>query len=184
MEEELFTHIEFNKLKHRLLSIVEFIQKSDLASSQTIAEINKIGHSETDVYIGKLSVSEIFREVVETLRKYDALQFERYKEWLFSEGKDYKEISLSDSSKWTLRLGENPNKFIHIHPSREQKLVLRLNASTLKTAILFLTANHDKDNNLVEINKLRTEYLNLPPIKSLAIAKKLESTINFLRAKL
>jgi hypothetical protein len=95
------------------------------------------------------------------------LVFENYKKWLFEKRSEYKLIEISDSSVWTLRLG-NQERYVHIHPGRYSPFTLRVKALTLKTAIAVLIIKHEKSFPLMDtlqINEVRKEILNSPPVK-------------------
>jgi len=176
--------IEFNPLKHHLGYIKIFLNENIKLPPERFSEKLKIiGHSAMDVYFGKLTLNDILFATFLFLKSNNLLNKKTFIEWLFNNGKDYKVISLKDKSKWTLRPGKDEKKFIHLHPARNQPLVIRLKANTLKSALLFVAFSTNQKqitNNfdLNELNNLRWKYLNLPPIKNLEESKKLEFVIN------
>jgi len=112
---------------------------------------------------------------------------EQYKYWLGREGKDYRLVKLKDNSIWTLRLGENPGRYVHIHPGRNSPQTIRVKATTLKTAIsilCFVQAGQIEPIETVTINEIRKKYLNEPPLKSFSTASGLGRMINLLSKKL
>ncbi len=180
--------IEFNPLKHHLEFIRQFIIENSSSAPEQVAErIKIIGHSATDVYFGKLSVGEIIIQVSDFLMRNNLLWRQSFFEWVFNNSDEFKIINLKDNSLWTLRAGKNPNKFVHIHPARNQPMVIRLKANTLKTVLLFLASGsygpQGKDD-FATINILRKEFLKLPPVKSLAESKRLEFLIKLLREQI
>ncbi len=132
--------VNFNCWKHH----AGFIKQQIKLHSRTRDQIQLkkhllvIGESQMDLYFGKLSPSEISREIISYLKKEKSFSFDRYIGWLKTETKDYKLIRLSDKSIWTLRLGENQERYVHIHPGRYSPNTIRVKATTLKTAILIL----------------------------------------------
>jgi len=94
---------------------------------------------------------------------------------------------LIDKSVWTLRLGENTERHIHLHPGRHSPQTIRVKAATLKTAILCLclvNAGQTETIETVTINEIRKKYLNEPPIKSFISASGLGRMISLLSKKI
>jgi hypothetical protein len=179
-------NIEFNELKHHLGIIASFVKTNAGKRNIAMEEVVKIGHSVLDVYTGILSVENILEEIASYLQKFNCTNYEQYKKWIYAEGKDYRIIKLSDDSEWTLRLGEKENKFVHIHPCRNRDLTIRLNSSTLKTAILFLVSYYGEENICLKekIDEVRMKYLMLPPIKSLETSGKLLNIISLIKSRI
>ncbi|KOY84933.1 hypothetical protein AD998_01090 [bacterium 336/3] len=173
MKSENLSPILFNAWKHHWKyiqkQIKEFEQIEDLNN-----QIKIIGHSVLDLYIGSLSVENIYQEVISILQEKDCLEEEKYLKWL-QENKNYQEIELSDNSIWTLLKGNEVNKYIHIHPSRYSPNSIRSNANSLKTAILSLLyqTKNDININLEIINMIRNSYLLLSPIRSIEESRKI-----------
>ena len=180
--------IEFNPLKHHFEFIKKFLIDNSASPSELIAEKLKIiGHSATDVYLGKLGIQEIINQVLVFLKKENLLSKELFFEWVFNNTKEFQIIKLSDTSLWTLRAGKEPDKFVHLHPARNQPMVIRFKANTLKTALLFLASGNSvpqSNDDFERINILRKEFLKLPQVKSLAESKRLEFLINLLREQI
>jgi hypothetical protein len=131
-------------------------------------EILLIGGSLMDLYLGELTPAEIARSITTYLDLRKVTGMRSYREWLGGEGRDFREVEIEDHSGWTLRLGEKKERYIHIHPSRYSPHTIRVRSSSLKSAILFC-ALHDgeTENILADINRVRKEFLNLPPLKNL-----------------
>ncbi len=186
LELTMTENIEFNKLKHHLGTIATFVRQNAGKSKFAANEVLKIGHSVSDVYTGILSVENILEEIAEYLQNMNCTNIEQYGKWIYSGGEDYRLLKLSDSSEWTLRIGEKENKFVHVHPCRNQNLTIRLNASTLKTAILFLVSFYGQEHiDLKEkINEVRVKYLTLPPIKSIESSEKLIEIISLIESRI
>ena len=131
-------------------------------------KIKCIGDSRIDVYLGKLSSAEIIVEVLSYLDKHGLLDQKSYFDWIRFQKKHYQEIELSDGSSWTLLVGNQSDKYIHIHPSRYSRHTLRMNSATLKTVIFALTIGESLDYSFYSLdfmNKIRTDWLNLSPVK-------------------
>ena len=72
-----------------------------------------------------------------------------------------------DSSRWVLRLGDEPERFIHLHPGRWSPATVRMRANVIKTALLVLAhvrlIGGDPMNRDV-INEVRQAHLGLSPL--------------------
>ncbi len=176
--------IEFNPLKHHLDYIRNFLKENkNNTPANIVRKLKIIGHSATDVYLGRLKVNEILSEISDYLNAHNLFNKNNFFEWVFNNSLKYRIISISDGSNWTLRFGNNPAKFIHLHPARNQPMVLRLKANTLKSALLFLTVGNGLRNKNYSdkiMNNLREIYLALPPLKSLNESSRLEYLIKLL----
>ena len=140
-----------------------------------------IGESLMDLYLGKLTPEEITGSMISYFRKQKILNREDYRVWLTSGRKEYRNLVMKDESIWTLRLGVKEGRYIHVHPSRYSPHTIRVRSSSLKSAILYciLETQNDK-NQLSFINKIRKEYLSLPPLKNLKPDSALFKLINIL----
>ncbi len=169
--------IQFNLWKHHLNYIKGQIKNSarlgENATTVIKHEILKIGASQMDLYIGDLSPYTISLEIINKLAGFGIKDKILYEKWISSETKFYRSLILSDNSKWILRQGNDERKYIHIHPARSSSFCIRIKAVTLKTAILISLLSclqNSAPENLSLINSVRKEFLDEPPIKSLAAA--------------
>ena len=165
--------INFNCWKHHSGFIKEQIRSvhsiKDLEKLKKL--LLKIGESQMDLYYGNYSPSEISERIITELKKKRVFPLGRYKNWLAENKTDYQLLTLIDSSVWTLRLGENVERYVHIHPGRYSPNTRRVKALTLKTAIFtlcFENLGEQKLCNLELINLVRKNYLNEPPLKSVS----------------
>ena len=179
---ELSGNIEFNSLKHHLnyttIKLVE-VNKNDI--SQLLEEINKVGNNILDLYIGKMTSTQIINELLKRIKTVEVTDKNSFEFFLGSEG--YKKLKIADGSQWILRLGTMKQTFIHIHPARNEKFTTRITGSAWKTAItikLFEEALQKFDNLLGKVNFVRKKYLKLSPIKSLKKNSNITKAINFL----
>jgi hypothetical protein len=133
----------------------------------------KIGDSQMDLYFGGYSPLQISEQILDYLHQNNLFLFEKYRKWLSKDGNDYQLLELKDKSVWTLRLGENPKRYVHIHPGRHSPHTVRVKATTLKTAIMILMFERIGEVKTIEtetINQIRKKYLNEPPLKSFSRA--------------
>lgn len=146
-------------------------------STQTLPPISQeeikesilfIGDSLLDIYVGILGVHDISRQVLNHHELIKISNLLEYQSWIKGEAKSYKNIYISDGSSWTLRLGTNDKRYIHIHPSRYSCNTLRVRGSTLKTVIAYVAYFGLSDRNITveKVNIARLNLTKLPPIKS------------------
>jgi len=133
----------FNPLKHYLPFIREFVSSrtisiNDPRLKELTRELKHIGTCVMDIYTGGLSQVEIFDEVVEFLKKNDLKDKEVYKSWTGTEFDDFRIVTLSDTSQWTLKYHNHETKYVHIFPARSSPHSFRIKANTLKSAILYI----------------------------------------------
>ncbi|MCD8177431.1 MAG: hypothetical protein LUE98_08410 [Tannerellaceae bacterium] len=178
----IVTPILFHDFKHHLMSGVEWIRTQQQGNGQMQNQLLTIGSAQLDYYKGGLHVSRIKEEVWQFLSANDLAEKENYKVWLDT-NRGYREITLSDNSRWTLRMVEKEN-YIHIHPSRQSPHTLRIKANTLKTVLCTLALTKEYCRDIELINRYRKEYLNLSPIKIGANHTELENTFNLFLQKL
>ena len=185
MEDNSNTSLPFklNCWKHHAGFIANQIKK--IKSKEELRNIPslllKIGESQMDLYLGKLTPSEIKEFTKNFLKENEVFNYEPYEQWLFSEGKEYRLITLPDKSTWTLRMGSQKENYIHIHPGRYSLHTIRVRALTLKTAICVMAYLNIHENffpDLKLINDVRKEFLNAAPVKSLSATSGLRRLLN------
>lgn len=141
----------------------------------------KIGESQMDLYLGEYSPAKISEQIVDYLHTSKIFSPSQYQEWLSKEGKDYQLVELKDKSIWTLRHGEDAERYVHIHPGRYSPNTVRVKATTLKTAIFlfcFEQFGEIKSFETETVNNIRRKYLDEPPLKSFSTASGLGRLID------
>jgi hypothetical protein len=188
MTYSLASTIKFNALKHHASFLMNTIPEWKNQNMGTIIpELSELGDNQFDVYTGHLSVHQITHQVCDYMTNLKITERQSFQKWIGK--KHYRELVLSDCSKWVIRLGEDPEKFIHIHPGRNQEFVFRVKANHLKTAIVIFIDNQpdsiqDIQLSTAYINKIRAEILGLSPVRSIAECSKALSALKFLIARL
>jgi hypothetical protein len=165
-------------IKNQILSVTSVEEIEKLNSS-----LRKIGESQMDLYMGKFLAEEISNQIIKTLKREKIFSFEQYKKWLYKDGEEYQLVTLKDKSIWTLRLSENEQRYIHIHPGRYSPYTIRVKATTLKSAIMILCAEQMgeiESINSESVNQIRKNFLNETPLKSLSKASGLVRLIDLL----
>jgi len=169
----------YNRLKHHKIYIEEFIRNFSGDFEMLRKELLVIGESQLDLYIGIHREEAIEEEISELLKAQKVYSEEMYTDWLQIAG-GFRYVDLSDGSRWILRLGEHKEAFIHIHPGRYSPHTIRVKAGVLKIVIACLV--YCRKNmcsvSLDTINIVRTEILQMSPVKtlsrSIALLKTLE----------
>jgi hypothetical protein len=170
LNSELPKPIAFSSWKHHLGYVKQELSRprNALSNDSFILEIVQfLGDSNIDFYFGTLDLKTITSEVIQKLESEKVYNLNEYKNWLISEGLDYKCIFLSDGSNWTLRLGQNDSRYIHIHLSRHSKKTVRVKSSTLKTVYAYLLyyGLSDDDFTIEKVNFVRRKFVKLPSFK-------------------
>ena len=136
-----------------------------------------------DLYFGEYSPVKISEQILDYLHRKKIFSPRQYQDWLSKDGKDYQLVELKDKSIWTLRLGEDVSRYIHIHPGRYSPNTVRVKATTLKTAIFVLCferVGKIKTIHTETVNKIRKKYLDEPPLKSFSTASGLGRLLDLL----
>jgi hypothetical protein len=126
-----------------------------------------LGTKLMDLYTGRLWPAELCAALLDRLRAEGRLDRDAYRSWLAGQG-GYGVVELpQDASRWVLRLGDDADRYLHLHPGRWSPNTVRVKANVLKTAFLVQTwvAIHGGDPlDRAVINAVRGEYLGLPPL--------------------
>jgi len=175
--------INFNCWKHHAGFIKQQIDsvKEIKDLDQLKVYLLKIGESQMDLYLGMYSPINISEQILDCLHPKKIFSALLYKDWLSKDGKDYQLVELKDKSVWTLRLGDDAERYVHIHPGRYSPNTVRVKATTLKTAIFLLCfeqLGEVKSFETETVNKIRKKYLDEPPLKSFSMASGLRRLID------
>ncbi len=134
-----------------------------------------------DLYLGDFTPAEIAASISKYLNLEMVSGMESYKRWLNEDGNAYRVIVIADRSRWTLRLGEKQERYIHIHPSRYSPNTIRVRSSSLKSAILFCVLKGEVTSDMLsQVNRTRKEYLDLPPLKNIGKASAIVNLVGIL----
>lgn len=93
------------------------------------AEMVVVGSRLMDLYTGPLTPAEIALELGDQLRAGGRFEYAPLADWLRGQG-EYVLLDLSDGSKWTIRLGPEDGRYIHLHPGRWVPNTMRVNANS------------------------------------------------------
>jgi hypothetical protein len=137
-------------------------------------QLQVIGTELMDLYVGALAPKQIAAKVSAMLQATSTLELDRYKAWLTASG-SYSVLTFpEDDTRWVLRLGDESNRYVHVHPVRWSPQTRRVRANVLKTALMVQAhvAVHGGDPyDVARINVVRKEFLGLSPVQRLSGAE-------------
>lgn len=134
-----------------------------------------------DMYTGDLSPEIIFEEITAQLAAED-IHLPATFAAAVAARRGYMEVTLSDTSRWVLRLSDDPERYIHLHPGRYSPHTLRIKAAALKTAMAYQAAAKNgrlSGELLPDMNKMRA-VAGLSPVRSIDDAQHLLKIIGLI----
>ena len=166
--------VTFNAHKHHFRFLIHQIGIwKNLNWKQVEAELQGIGENLIDFYTGELTVENICAECVHFFKTKNINDKISFANWLYP--LEYRKIELGDSSEWIIKESNDTERYIHIHPAKHSPHTIRVRAATLKTVVVLMIKNTiismQMNDNLQTVNRIRTEYLHLSPVKSLQNGK-------------
>lgn len=164
--------VTFNPYKHHLKFLQDQVKEwRKISWDKAEGDLRCIGNNLIDLYCGNLSVDIICRECIACARKQDIHTAEKLAAWIHP--LKYRKITLSDTSVWVLKTGNEADRFLHVHPAKYSPHTIRIRAGTLKTvlAVKITTGIGASGLTLQAVNRIRTEKLGLSPVKMLEKGK-------------
>ncbi len=167
----------FNPLKHHsgfIKSLISDCRTSGIEVACLQEYLLKMGNCMIDLYFGELGIKQILSDIEKRLRKADSYDPESYIKYITASSKNFQNIQISDHSTWTLLIGNEPERYLHIHPSRGSSNSIRIRAIALKTALIMkiFYADQLEQEDLVSLtNEIRSKYLGESPIKNITYTK-------------
>ncbi|SJZ70452.1 hypothetical protein SAMN04488128_1011276 [Chitinophaga eiseniae] len=134
-----------------------------------------------DMYTGSLSPETIFEEIITQLTAR-GLHLPKTFATAIKERHGYMEVTLADTSRWVLRLSDDPERYVHLHPGRYSPHTLRIKAAALKTAMAYTAAARNGQLSgelLPDMNAVRA-VAGLSPVRSLEDAQHLLKIIHLM----
>lgn len=170
MNQEIPVPITFNPHKHHLGFLMKQIPEwRNREWPDVKEELQCIGNNLVDFYLGRLSVEAICAECLVFFYQRELTSPGKFSDWL--EPHEYRKIRLSDDSRWVIKRGIDPERYIHIHPAKNSPLSIRVRATTLKTVVALIIHNRQPGEehlaDLQAVNTVRSAFLGLSPVKSL-----------------
>ena len=175
----------FNPLKHYLPYIREYtdskMEKEVYPGSKAFFhDIRQLGRCVMDIYTGELGMNAIFTETKNYLELNGTSGKDAFSKWVGTQYNDYRLITLSDDSQWTLKYSANETKYVHIFPARASRYTFRVKANSLKSALLYLVLIGKDFITEADLNKSRA-LVRLSPIKDITEAEAVTKIIEILR---
>jgi hypothetical protein len=177
--------ILFSPLKHYLPFIREFagslsLTINDPGLKELTRELKHIGTCVMDIYKGELPQEKVFGEILEFLKTNHLLKKEVYRDWAGTDFNDYRVVTLSDGSQWTLKYSNHEPRYVHIFPARSSPHSFRIKANTLKSAILYITVIGKDFVSEDDLNAARA-LAGLSPVREIADTEAVTEMIEILR---
>jgi hypothetical protein len=168
---EVLPPVLFNTFKHHASALRARIASLAAGGRADLEEFARraavLGGKLMDLYTGRLSPRDISGRILDELRARGRLDLEDFRSWLAGQ-EGYSVVSFAqDDSRWVLRLGDEQDRYVHLHPGRRSPATVRVRANVLKTAFMVLAhvrlfGGDPVDRSLV--NDVRRRYLRLPPL--------------------
>jgi hypothetical protein len=162
--------ILFNTWKHHAGAIRhrirEYVARDPSSLMELAAELIVIGTKLMDLYVGRYAPAELAQLVLEQLERNQRLDREALRAWVERQG-GYGMLELDDGSRWVVRVADEADRYVHLHPGRWVPQTRRVRANVLKTAVMTLahTGIHGGDPlDLALVNRVRLQYLGLSPM--------------------
>lgn len=181
--------ILFNPWKHHAAFLRWRIHETIAAGPAALDELAKhlvvLGTELMDLYLGDRSPHDLGERILAQLHSDNCLSLDTYRAWIQANG-GYRLLTLpEDGSQWVLRLGDEAERYVHVHPARWAPQTCRVKANVLKTAVMILayTGIHGGDPlDRALVNQVRRGYLDLPPLgRALTGDQGIGQVINLLR---
>jgi hypothetical protein len=160
----------FNAWKHHAgflrRQIAGAVQRGGPGLEELARGLVVVGTDLMDLYVGALSPHAIGAAVLAQLRAECRLDLDAYRTWLAGQS-GYAVLALPDGSRWVVRLGDEGDRYVHVHPGRGSPATRRVRANVHKTAVLALAwaGVHGGDpTERALVNQVRREYLGLSPV--------------------
>jgi hypothetical protein len=168
---EVLPPVLFNTFKHHAGALRARIAAVAAAGPDALAEMSTrlavLGTRLMDLYTGPLTPHDISARIIEQLHEMGRLELPAFRAWLAGQD-DYAVITFpEDQSRWVLRLGDDPQRYVHVHPGRWSPGTLRVRANVLRTAVLVLAHARIHGADPMDrgtINTVRRELLGLSPV--------------------
>jgi hypothetical protein len=184
---EVPTPVLFNSWKHHARAVRQRIAQAvglgAVGMSELAGKLTAIGTGLMDLYTGVLTPTVIAERLLAQLDQPLVHDAAAYREWIRMADGYRLLIVPDDSSRWVLRVGDDPGRHVHVHPGRWTAATIRVRANIHKTAILTVadaTLAGGDPYDVSRINRIRREHLGLAPISGLTGEQGLRRVIELL----
>jgi hypothetical protein len=168
---EVLPPVLFNTFKHHAGALRARIAAAAERGPAGLVEAGPrlvvLGSKLMDLYTGALTPHDISARILAQLQEARHLERPAFAAWLAAQ-QGYAVVTFTqDESRWVLRLGDEPQRYVHVHPGRWSPATVRVRANVLKTAFLALLHARIHDGDPMErqrINEVRRAFLGLSPV--------------------
>lgn len=179
--------VSYSPLKHHFSYQLIFIRRAETSDNGLMADqMIIIGNNAIDVYSGNIPVIDLCDEIVQFIAEQRIHNSRDLAGWIGERG--YREVPLSDGSRWVIRLSENAERFVHIHPGKKSSHTFRLRGTTLKTVLSLCILQKSEDTlstpDLSTVNRIRKDLLGLSPVKNLTESSRILIWFQFYMEKI
>lgn len=165
-EDDIPFPVRFNPLKHHRNYILDILKNA--SPGEIIGMLDSVCNNYIDIYTGTMTPKSIGNSVISILKSKQALDADDFSRWVNTKS-GYRKIVLKDQSEWIVRKGNEPERYIHLHPARLGPFTMRFKGSTLKTVYL-LKISTPEIPSLKKVNDNRNQ-IGLSPVKKLERSK-------------
>ena len=189
MDPQIPKPVLLNCWKHHLGFIIGQINsyKSSGLPEQLKNDLLNIGNSTTDLYTGNISPADAAKIAIDILKKNKRYRQDIYEKWVLDSKDQYRTLEFPDRSVWIFKIGNDHERYIHIHPGRYVPFTLRVKATVLKSVIgtmVLSRLSHEGYDLLDTINRARKSFIGLSPVKSLKPGSELDKLIKIFESRI
>lgn len=148
--------------------IQEYSEKGLQGLEELCRDLEAVQTPSFDLYTGPTPPEVLKQDVWQQLEGLGISQPEIFRDWVGAEEQNYRILHLSDLSFWILKAGPTAEQYIEMVPGRYSYLTIRMNADSLKSAIMACTLGQiegARPQELELVNQIRQAYLGLEPLK-------------------
>jgi len=157
--------VRFNPFKHHRNYILSVLDSTP--AEAIISLLDPVCNNYIDIYTGTMTTEAIVDAIIQILKSKQRFELADFTRWVASKN-GYQQIKLEDQSEWVVRRGDLADRYIHIHPGRTGKFIIRFKGSTLKTIWLLKAICKDSEEipSQEKVNQIRM-LVGLSPVKRL-----------------
>ncbi len=168
---EVLPPVLFNTFKHHAGALRARIAAAAAQGPAGLVEAGQylvvLGTRLMDLYTGPLTPRDLSARILAQLEETGHLERPAFAAWLAAQ-QGYALVTFAeDESRWVLRLGNETERYVHVHPGRWSPATVRVRANVLKTAFLAILHARIHGGEPIErerINEVRRAFLGLSPV--------------------
>ncbi len=168
---EVLPPVLFNTFKHHAGALRARIAAAAAQGPAGLVEAGQylvvLGTRLMDLYTGPLTPRDLSARILAQLEETGHLERPAFAAWLAAQ-QGYALVTFAeDESRWVLRLGNETERYVHVHPGRWSPATVRVRANVLKTAFLAILHARIHGGEPMErerINEVRRAFLGLSPV--------------------